>query len=218
MFKLYQNGEKNFPVYIKIETGGVLETLEVNADFRNILRILAMLKDNKIPWGRRIDKLIQWFFIDPPWEIGAAYKQKEMLVQVFADFVNPESKGAAHDSYEPCEPCEQRFCYDFDAEEIYAGFMSEYGVDLAEIGFLHWYKFKIMLANLSGGSAFKKKIELRFMDLSGFRDKTLAVLTAAKEAVQIPIPEIYGDTSGINGRGERGEREEFEGVWEKVGV
>ena len=59
---LYHKRDKNFPVYV--ESGG--EIFDINADFRNILRIFAMLRDYKIPEGKRIELLIEWFYITPP--------------------------------------------------------------------------------------------------------------------------------------------------------
>lgn len=221
MFTLYQKREKNFPAYVRVRgdsgdsrnSGGlndiidINDIIEINADFRNILRIFAVLTDDGIPEIKRIDKLIQWFYIDPPWEICGTYRQMVILIQAFADFVNPEMCGGHdEDDRENLKNSmgKQRFCYDFDAEEIYAGFLSEYGIDLTETEFMHWYKFRILLSNLSGGSAFKKKIELRFMDLSHLTGEILADMTIAKEAVQ--IPDKYA------------EAEEFESIWDKAGI
>ena len=108
------------------------------------------------------------------------------------------------------EEREPQFCYNFDAEEIYAGFLSEYGIDLTDISFMHWYKFRILLNNLSAESAFKKKIELRFMDLSGFTGQTLADMAEAKAAVQLPSDEYDEEEQSR-------EIEEFNETWGKAG-
>jgi len=110
-----------------------------------------------------------------------------LILQTPAAAAAPPSEKGAGDFDKDQEP---QFCFDFDAGEIYAGFLSEYGIDLTGVNFLHWYKFKTLLENLSPESAFKRKIELRFMDLSGFETvnggRKFNELAAAKEAVQLP--------------------------------
>ena len=233
-FLLYQRRGKNFPDYIEYISAGGRESkevkrFEINPDFRNILRIFAMLKDCEIPENKRIDLLLQWFYIEPP---DLSDISSGVLLQAFADFVNPNSNNNSDNgnNFDSDNGGEQRFCYDFDAEEIFAGFISEYNIDLTETAstqYMHWYKFRILLANLSADSAFRKKIELRFMDLnglSGLSGKMLADISAAKDAVQIPPSD--GELNNLNNLSELSELEkleyykqleEFENVWGKVG-
>jgi hypothetical protein len=141
------------------------------------------------------------------------------VVQSFGEFVNPVkyeekvNQGRNGDNLENQE--RRQFCFEFDGEEIYAGFLSEYKIDLIECEFLHWYKFKIMLENLSEASLFKKKIALRFLDLSDFsRDKPeFYKLVHLRESVQLPY-ESY-ESHEYNAEEIREERE-FESFWERV--
>jgi len=197
--KLYRKREKTFPS--RVEADGKL--YHIDADYRNILRIFAVLKDAKVPEEKRVEKLIQWFFAGA----DGADLPHEAAIKAFLDFVNPPDESESMqvtDDGERDGDDEKRFDYDFDAEEIYAGFLSEYGIDLVEVEFLHWCKFKILLGNLSGESAFRKKIELRFMDLSGFTGQHLAGLSKAKESVQLPVE--YSED-------ELRDMREFESVW-----
>ena len=215
MFLLYQKKDKAYPETIKIKD----KLYEINADFRNILRIFDMLGDGNIPEFKKIEKLKHWFFEDNlslPEDISP-----EIIVDGFIGFVRGQSpvgyadtpfqKGAFGDTdeagheyeYDNENETERQFCYNFDAGEIYAGFLCEYGIDLIYTDFLHWYKFKILLDNLSPESAFKKKIELRFMDLSGLPDTS--ELYKAKESVQLP------EINNIK------EIQEFNEIWGKAG-
>ena len=211
MNNLYQNKNKLFPQRIKLpDKSGAGNFYTVNADFRNILRIFAMIKDGNIPEYKKIVKLIQWFYDFGEYEIGIGEIAIEETLASFLDFINADKRGnGAKNLPEP------QFDFDFDAEEIYASFIGEYGIDLAEIDFMHWYKFKILLENLPPESAFKKKIELRFMDINSLADvggltgQLLEDITKAKEAVQLPEEsEIYGFE----------EFEEFDNIWGKVGI
>ena len=233
MFLLYQKKDRAFPETIKIYDS----LYKINADFRNILRIFDMLDDKNIPDYKKIEVLKLWFFedglLDLPDDISQEQEQEqeqkqemtemaERIVDGFVGFVDfnrmqtPVERRVrdAAPYGEPEPEAERQFCYNFDAEEIYAGFLCEYGIDLIYIDFLHWYKFKILLDNLSPESAFKKKIELRFMDLSGFRDnqRIFGELAKAKEAIQLPMRFTEIDT-GTDLR----ETREFNEIWGKAG-
>ena len=230
---LYQKKDKVFPESIKINDN----LYNINADFRNILRIFDMFKDGNITEYKKIEKLKRWFFEDSeedslslslslPEDISREVIA-EIITDCFIGFVGgqtpdgyaatPFQKGALGDIDEAEYKSERQFCYNFDAGEIYAGFLCEYGIDLIDIEFLHWYKFKILLDNLSPESAFKKKIELRFMDLSGFQDNSdggrkFTELARAKESVQIP-----GYLEKTEQTNQLQEIKEFNEIWGKAG-
>ena len=198
MFLLYRKKYKIYPEQITVGEN----LYNINADFRNILRIFDMLEEKDIPEIKKLDLLARWFCGDMP---------VEYISEAFIDFINMKNTEKSDEVSE--EEGEQQFCYNFDAKEIYAGFLSEYNIDLIDIDFLHWYKFKILLENLSPESAFKRKIELRFMDLgevSGGRRFT--ELANAKESVQLPMREVktqeVQDLKNI---------EEFNEIWGKAG-
>ena len=215
MFVLYRKKDKIYPESVEID--GVI--YQINADYRNILRIFDMLNDENIPGYKKTSKMILWFFDGClPDNIST-----EILTEVFIDFINfSRTENTGDENYEEedeeyeydyeNEEDKRRFCYNFDAEEIYVGFLSEYNIDLIEADFLHWYKFKILLDNLSPDSAFKKKIELRFMDLSGFAGKPLVDIKKAKDSVQLPV--YTGDTENTKNTEEI---KEFNEIWGKAG-
>ena len=203
MFELYQPKEKACPSRVEIDG----DSVEINADFRNIIKILAVLKDKKIPQHMRVEKLIQWFFTD------FQDIEPEVAIKAFNNFISPKQKNeqpTLEQHYgEDLDEQGSQFDYYYDSEEIYASFMSEYGINILRIDFLHWYEFNYLLKNLSGESAFKKKIELRFMDLSVYsRDnQALARMSKAKESVQLPIE--YSEE-------ELRKMEKFDSVWGRM--
>lgn len=205
MFLLYQKKHKAFQKTVQI--GGKL--YDINADFRNILRIFAMLGDENIPGERKQVRLREWLFEDDVSEIVSVGES----INIFSRFIGMNSQVELYDKLIDTDS-EPQFCYDFDAKEIYAGFLSEYGIDLFDVDFLHWYKFKLLLENLPPESAFKRKIELRFMDvenMSALGGKKFGELLAAKEAVQLP-GKYESDESE-----ESQDIKEFNETWGKAG-
>jgi len=204
MFELYQAEEKTCPEYVVIE--GI--SIKINADFRNILKIFAMLNDKNIPQFVRVQKLTEWFFKDyeeiPP----------EEAINIFTNFINPPVEktlwlGEEDLGGDDFEEREKQFDYYFDSEEIYAGFLSEYNINLIRVDFLHWYEFNILLKNLSKESTFKKKIELRFLDLGIYsgNNQAFSKMAQAKRSVQLPV-ELSEE--------ELREIEEFDDVWGRI--
>jgi len=117
--RLYGGKVKIFPEFIIISG----EQYAVNADFRNILRIFAMMKDRNIPAIKKILKLRDWFLPENN------YADSTGIIKVFGEFVNPEkaeNQGQNGGNIEYLETREDKqFCYEFDGEEIYASFLSD---------------------------------------------------------------------------------------------
>lgn len=63
--------------------------------------------------------------------------------------------------------------FDFEKDEkyIYSAFLQEYNIDLFEVEYLHWHKFKSLLESLSDNCQLTKIIQYRSIDLSKIKDK-----------------------------------------------
>ena len=136
----------------------------------NVLRILRMLDDPEIMDEHREALLLKWFYPEQVPPDGAALFYKFLRMN---ELPQPTGgKGAAFD-------------LEFDFPEIYAAFMSEYGIDLFESRGMHFWKFKALLTGLfRTENALSAKLELRTLDTS--KCENPAAAEAAKRAVQIP--------------------------------
>lgn len=65
------------------------------------------------------------------------------------------------------------FSYQYDAEYIYASFMSEYGIDLIDVPYLHWRKFTALLKALPEDSKLMKIIGYRTINTQDITDKKM---------------------------------------------
>lgn len=61
--------------------------------------------------------------------------------------------------------------YDVDAPYILGGFLECYGIDLSNIEYMHWYKFKALLDSLNDDTQLKQRMRYRSMDASKIKDK-----------------------------------------------
>lgn len=65
----------------------------------------------------------------------------------------------------------QIYSYEFDDELIYSAFKTQYKIDLQDIDYLHWWKFKAMFNGLNEDNKIIEVMGYREMDLSKIKDK-----------------------------------------------
>lgn len=73
---------------------------------------------------------------------------------------------------EHSEKAVRSYSYYHDFDYIYAAFLAQYGIDLAECD-MHWYRFTTLFANLTEEHRISKIMEYRAYDLSGEDNKKM---------------------------------------------
>jgi hypothetical protein len=63
------------------------------------------------------------------------------------------------------------FSFRADYPYIMAGFLRDYGIDLSEIEYLHWWKFRMLFEGLSEDTEIKQRIMYRGINLEEIKDK-----------------------------------------------
>lgn len=173
-FSLSHKPDKTFPAYVKAHSG---ECFFIEPNYRVILKILRLYADDDVIESHKLSLSLKWFYKD-----NYPSDLKEALNLLY-DFIRGAKKAEKYAGKNP----KPRFCYEFDAEEIYASFVQQYHIDLLDIDFMHWFKFQILLANLSQDSPFYRKIDLRFADLRGYKGESYTKMARMKRSVQLPV-------------------------------
>jgi hypothetical protein len=171
-FQLYRKSEDNFPV--EMEIYGVLYA--INADFRTVLRIYKIFEQYDVSVELRNKKAIELFF-------GKLYPKDEPM-KYFEYFVN---KGASKDEENDDKPPEM--CMFLDADVIYTSFRMQYGIDLINIPFLHWYEYLMLLSGLGENTPLRGRIRIRTWDTKNLKGKDLADALELKKKYAIPKKE-----------------------------
>lgn len=65
------------------------------------------------------------------------------------------------------------YSYEFDNELIYSAFKDQYGVDLQDIKYLHWWKFKAMFDALKDDNKIVEIMGYRAMNINKIKDKEM---------------------------------------------
>lgn len=139
----------------------------IDADFRTVLRCIRVCTDPDIEPKDALYMLIMWFF---------GGKLVPNALELFLSFVSTENG-------EETDPALMDF--EQDADAIFASFMTDYGIDLIDIPFLHWYKFQALLGGLSEKTALHSRIQLRELDTSHLKGKDKLKAEKAKRRVQL---------------------------------
>ena len=84
---------------------------------------------------------------------------------------------------------ERIYSFQYDAGYIYSAFLEQYGLDLTEVGQLHWWKFRALFQGLREDSAFSKIMGYRAMEISESMGKEQKEFyRRMKESYRLPSP------------------------------
>lgn len=133
-------------------------------DFREWIKFQDMLKDTSISKHEKIALCKEWIKDDEAPMNMETIEELCSFLLISKEKSNEKKKGGKTNT-------QPTFSYSYDANVIYSDFMREYGIDLIDIAYLHWWKFKILLEGLSDEAEFKKRIYYRSVELSNIKDK-----------------------------------------------
>ena len=150
------------------------ETYEVLTDFRDWIRFSDLVSDSQIDDSEKIGIMSEWYVCGCP---GAAKDMIDGLIKFFSsdgeDSDQEDTEAGETDSpAEEAKSMRQLYSYSEDAAYIICGFLECYGIDLLEIPYMHWWKFKALLNAMSEETEFKKRIQYRSIDASKIKDSS----------------------------------------------
>lgn len=86
----------------------------------------------------------------------------------------------------------QAFSFLYDAPYIYAAFLDQYGIDLQEVGLLHWWKFKAMFDSFKDDLLISQIMKYRVIDTAGMDKETASFYRKMRKAYALP-KEVSGE-------------------------
>lgn len=144
------------------------ENIKVITDFREYIRLLDMLKDQELDALQKF-AIIQQYFIDDVIADEEAISALSCFITMDTNCVEVAETG---DCGRPQEkPKKKLFSYSIDYPYILSGFLRDYGIDLIDIKYMHWWKFRMLFDGLSDDTEIKQRIMYRSVDLSEIKDK-----------------------------------------------
>lgn len=137
---------------------------EINTDFRISVLFSLLMEDDELTEEQKVLQAVNLYYPVVPNNIGKAIEQIKWFYSCGKSDKPIGNKKRKTNS-------KKVFDFEVDANYIYSAFMSQYNIDLQDIGQLHWWKFKALLEGLKEDNKLSKIIEYRSMDLSKIKDK-----------------------------------------------
>lgn len=141
---------------------------KINTDFRAFIRICGIISDSEMPQEKKCASVIREAFggeILPP-------SLKETL-KALARFQSCSQDRDLQKDDETTNNYRKERVVDFyeDSGLIYVAFLSQYGINLKEIEYLHWWEFLELFHGLSGDHEILEAMRVRSCNISKIKDK-----------------------------------------------
>lgn len=153
---------------------------EINSDFRTSILFELLMQDSELSDDDRCIRALQLYYPIMPKDINLAIEKMLWFYRCGKDI--KKSKGNSKG-----KSVTQIYSFENDDDYIYAAFMDQYNIDLQDIEYLHWWKFKAMFSSLKEDIKIVKIMEYRTIDLSRIKDKEQkAYYKRMKELYKLP--------------------------------
>lgn len=139
---------------------------EINSDFRNAILFELLMQEDEIAELDKTMQALELFYPVCPKNINEAVEKMLWFYTGGKDDKNSTSKKSGS-----VNNINRIYSFDFDDDYIYSAFLDQYGIDLQDIEYLHWWKFKAMFKSLKEDNEIVKIMGYRATDLSKIKDK-----------------------------------------------
>lgn len=154
-----------------------------DADFRNCIRFENLMFDPEIDDNSRGVMALNLFYPKIPKDIPAAFQE---IIQFY-------SAGQKEKKHSGSGSQKRIYSFEHDADYIFAAFMADYGIDLNEIDFLHWWKFRALFAGLKPDNLICKIMEYRSADTKSMKGEQKKFYEKMQHQYALPRPKAEQD-------------------------
>ena len=156
---------EDYPTVLKVKN----EFIPIITDFREYIKLLDMLNDEEVNGYEKMLFLQQYFLKEPKNMDEAISRLTDFVSMQELNDVHTEESGEGEDT--DVEEPKPLFSFALDYPYILSGFWQDYGIDISEVKYLHWWKFRQLFDGLSEKTEIKQRIMYRSIDLSTIKDK-----------------------------------------------
>lgn len=142
-----------------------------NTDFRIGILFEMLMKDNNLKDEFKVIQAIKLYYPNTE-QITDFEKAFEDIIWFYTCGKSDFSKIQKDDTKRAKTQNEEKiYDYEYDDQYIYSAFIETYQMDLQEIDYLHWWKFKAMFNSLNKDTKIVEIMGYRAIDLSKIKDK-----------------------------------------------
>lgn len=141
------------------------EGLKINTNFRSFILFELLMQDNTLKNEEKILLSIRLFYEEEIQDLKKAMDGILWFYRCGEDIKEKTDKKGKNTHKK------QIYSYEYDAKYIYSAFLDQYGIDLNEIDYLHWFKFKALFEGLKSDNKICEIMSYRAIDLSKIKNK-----------------------------------------------
>lgn len=141
------------------------EGLKVNTNFRSFILFELLMQDRKLSKKEKIIVSLNLFYDEIPQDI------KKAIDGIVWFYTRGKKIKQNNDTNSKNNNKKNIYSYEYDADYIYTAFLDQYGIDLNEIDYLHWFKFKAMFEGLKSDNKICEIMGYRAIDINKIKDK-----------------------------------------------
>lgn len=160
--------------------------IDFNTDFRYSIMFETLMQDSNVPKKLKLVQAINYYYPHPE-QISDYNKAVNDILWFYR--CGKEEEELTNSKVK--ENKKQIYSYEFDNQYIFDAFFQEYNIDLQQIKYLHWWKFRAMFEGLC-----KSKI----CDIMNYRSIDTSKIKDSKERKRIlklqklyKIPDMRSD-------------------------
>lgn len=148
------------PEHVKIDG----EEYKINADFRISIMFELLMQDNIMTDNEKIITSLNLYYPKIPPNISEAVEKMLWFYRCGKEEKENEviEKEEENQSYNKSE---QIYSFEYDDELIFAAYLSQYGINLQTIDYLHWWEFKALLKGLEASNKIVEIMNIRGMKI-----------------------------------------------------
>lgn len=142
------------------------EEIPIITDFREYVRLMDMLNNSELCSRDKI-YFLQQYFKKIPDDFNAAI---ESLIEfVLMEDLKTSEKESEYGNNNM--PKKEVYSFEIDYPFIFSAFLSEYGINIRTIPYMHWWEFRLLFDGLSEKTEIKQRIMYRSINLNSIKNK-----------------------------------------------
>lgn len=141
--------------------------IEFNTDFRISILFELLMQDDTVSEQNKMMQAIRLYYprLEQITDSNKAIEDVIWFYRCGKELANSNKKE------KNAKQGKQIYSYEFDDDYIFSSFMQQYKIDLQDIKYLHWWKFKAMFDGLNENTKMAEIMGYRAMDISKIKDK-----------------------------------------------
>lgn len=164
---------KKLPMTVRIDGAEI----PIRTDFRISIEFELLMQDDMLSDEEKLIKTLGLYYKSIPDNISQALEQ---CLWFYSCGKTEKKKKSVKTLYR----------FDVDADYIYSAFLYQYKIDILELPYMHWWKFRALFQGLSEENEFTKIVGYRAIEISSkMSSEQKRFYKKMKEQYKIPMSE-----------------------------